>query len=629
MIDTLTGDSGRRYSLEELEAALPLDPGAASQKPSATIIALPGTPPAVMSARVSRFNAAAQANMPAQGRFDALSAAADRNRLLRAIATHPAVIALADSGRAIWLRLLFAFAAAAYCGATEARQIALEWCKTSNRFISEADFDKDWRSFTPGKPGGVTVGTLFDAAAKAGFDFAPWWGAETTTVVQPAPTGNRLVLTSATLDPAELDPVTWLVVGLLLGGELTVIAGMGGSAKTALAIYIAVALAAGRQYVGPFRVNGRPDGLRVIVISSEEDRNRLNLLIAAAANILALSATERARVPHNLQLCDAAESGWQVGAPRADKRESIAPEGEDRAVNELGAVLHGVDLVIFDTSSSLLALPSELDNQAITTLMRRLTRVLRQHNCAGLLLAHTPKLTREQAAALRGEASLVRGGGAFVNASRISLSVTTPPDAEGAMIIAQGLDPKAGRWLEHVKVNDVPLMEPAYFRVTATPVRVRDGTEHSVRAIEFVAAPSMDAASISDAYRNVAMKAIADGGTDKYGATVPLSPSGAGRENTRDANTVIGQALMAANSMLTAAQAKGLAQKVLENLMKIGCVVSQPVQVPKYKVNGAPSGTQTRQGLVARPDLAPWAVQPKRELADADPSATAPVEDGK
>ena len=43
------------------------------------------------------------------------------------------------------------------------------------------------------------------------------------------------------------------------------------------------------------------------MISSEEDSKRLNLLVAAAATTLALSSVERARIPRNLQICDAAE----------------------------------------------------------------------------------------------------------------------------------------------------------------------------------------------------------------------------------------------------------------------------------------------------------------------------------
>jgi hypothetical protein len=64
-------------------------------------------------------------------------------------------------------------------GATAARQIALEWSQTSSRFQDEADFQRDWGSFKS-KRGGVTIGTLIDAAAQDGMDLDPWRDASFT-----------------------------------------------------------------------------------------------------------------------------------------------------------------------------------------------------------------------------------------------------------------------------------------------------------------------------------------------------------------------------------------------------------------------------------------------------------------
>ena len=104
------------------------------------------------------------------------------------------MVALADQPRDAWLKVLFSFADAENRGAPGARDIALAWCKTSSRFQSEADFERDWHSFKP-RPGGITVATLLDAAEKAGFDLEPWrrWQAgqvhwaPATTVVLSAP----------------------------------------------------------------------------------------------------------------------------------------------------------------------------------------------------------------------------------------------------------------------------------------------------------------------------------------------------------------------------------------------------------------------------------------------------------
>jgi hypothetical protein len=408
------------------------------------------------------------------------------------------------------------------------------------------------------------------------------------------------------LAQADLHPIPWLVPGLLIRGDITVLAGQGGGAKTALAVAMAVALAAGLRQVGPFAVN-KPAALRGAYISAEEDANRLGLLIAAACSIVALNGTERAQVQRNLVCHDAAASGWRLGEPRPGHREEIAPEAEDRALNQLAAALAGVDLLILDTLAALLALTNENDNSAATILMRRLGRAARQANCAVMLIHHTPKMTREMAALQRGEVTLIRGGSAIVNTARVVLTITSPTAAEAGQFIMQGLQPDRVRRLEHAKLNDAAPMEPAYFALRSEPVKVHDGSEVAVRAVEFIAPPAVGAAGISDAVRSVVMKAVDAGTVDDHGHKVPLSPGG-GRDNRRDAIPNIARALMNANSGLTEPQAKALAREALKDLRdRIGCVVEQDVQMPQYKAAGQPNGTKPRRGLVARWDLAPWA----------------------
>jgi AAA domain len=406
-------------------------------------------------------------------------------------------------------------------------------------------------------------------------------------------------------DQADLSPVTWLVLGLLLRGEITLLAGQGGSAKTALAVLIAVALAAGRQQLGPWRIKNKPEGLRVAYISAEEDANRFGLLTAAACNVLALGAAERALVKQNLLFHDAAASGLRIGEARPGQREDIAPESEDRALHQLTAALVGVDVLILDTLAALLALPNENDNSTGTTLMRRLGRAARQADCAVMLIHHTPKMTREVAAQQRGEPTLVRGASAFVNSARIVLTATSLSAAEGGQFVMQGKQPDRARRLDHAKINDLPMMDPAYFEVVSEKVPVCDGSKVPVRAVEFIAAPAAGAGGITDAARNVVMKTVDAGAVDDHGTKVPLSPGG-GR-NKRDATTAIARALINANAALTEPQAKHLGREVLKDLMdRIGCVIDQPAQIPQYRKTGQPNGTQTGRGLVARWDLAPW-----------------------
>jgi hypothetical protein len=611
-----------------LSAALP---GTASASMSASVVKLPalqGTPPSVMSTRPSTMTG----RLAPSSWFDRLDPA-QKNEMLRAIAEHPGIVAQADLTERTkdgWLQTLFAFADAERLGATEARDIALSWAKTSKKFKTEADFDKDWLSFNPNRSKVSTVGTLIKAASEAGVDLSRFRDAVTTVVDHAGADQSGPFFTPVPFDAASLRPVPWLAEGLLIRGELTVLAGQGAGAKTATAIALAVAAAAGRHSFGPFPINNRAGGLRVAMISAEENHGSTGLLIAAAANVLALTPAECGLVAQNLVLHDAQESGWRLGEPRPDTHEAIAPAEHDQALITLETAVAGIeapagieaqariDMLVVDTMAALFAAPNENDNNILTNLMRRLRRAARKADCGVLIIHHTPKMSREAAAAQRGEATIVRGGSAITNTPRVALSITALPADEGGRFSMRGLDSKRVRRIEHIKINDMPVMEPAYVYLVSEKVKVHDGSETSVRAVTFTAAPDMTPAGIAAATKNLAMTVIMQGTVDKYGAPVPLSPSNTG--NSRNAVEAVAQALMGANPMLTGPQAKAEAQKALKHLTDIGVVKEEPVDMPKYKPDGSRSGTQKRQGLICHPELAPW-VQPSDEPSSAQTEA--------
>jgi hypothetical protein len=226
-------------------------------------------------------------------------------------------------------------------------------------------------------------------------------------------------------------------------------------------------------------------------------------------------------VRQNLFTHDAQESGWQLGRARPGHREDICPPDADVALNELAPVLFGADVLIMDTMAAHFALENENSNPQVTSLMRRLRAAAKAANCAVLLLHHTPKMTRETAATLRGDAALVRGGSAIVNSARIALTITTPPDAEAGIFIMAGHRPEYVRRIEHAKINDAPPMTAAYFATVEVKVKVRDGSEHGVRAVEFIQPPAASS-SFTDADRNAVMKAVDGGIRDGQGSRLPL-----------------------------------------------------------------------------------------------------------
>jgi len=601
------------YSYRALAAAFGLPEGEAPAAPnnskSATstgnLPSLSGAPSAVFATAASGYVIAVNASVGllSEHWVDELTAN-ERNGLAKAIANDPRMRPLADSPRPQWLAILFGFAALGVPGATEVCEAARTWSKTSSRYSSDADFGRDWNSFDHNRTNGISVGTLIYHAENVGVDLQVWREIARNRSRATAPIVNPVqFFTPVPFDQLHLRPPPWLVSGLLMRGETTTLAGQGGGAKTAWAVHVAVTLAAGFAAVGPFEVDNRPGGLRVAYISAEEDVKRLGLLVAAACQVLSLTKSERALVDANVRYHDAQASGWRLGASRPGQQEEMAPEEHDQHLWQLKAALPGTDLLILDTLAALFALPNENDNNAITALMQRLNRATRQANCAVLLLHHTPKMTREVAAAQRGEATLVRGGGAITNSARVVLTITSPPAKEHPAFIAQGVMPDRGRRLEHAKINDAPPMAPAFFELVSQSVKVHDGSDIAVRAVRFPASGS-SMQTVSRKHGHLIMTAADAGVLDQQGARVPLTFGPGPRNATR---ATVG-ALRAANPNITDKWAEEIARRTLKGLKDLGCISEEEVRLPQYK-NGVPNGTQAGRGLVTHWDSVPWRLE--------------------
>jgi hypothetical protein len=439
----------------------------------------------------------------------------------------------------------------------------------------------------------------------------------------PAP-GLAPFFTPVRTAPADLHRVDWLADGLLIAGDLTVLAGQGGGAKTAFAVMLSAAIAAGRSQCGPIGISQpQPGGLRVAFISAEEDLDRLNLLVAAAAQELQLDPNEWAAVNRNLWLHDARGSGWMLGEARPGVREDISPEALDQGLTILRDALAKLEpaLLVLDTAAALLAVPNENDNILVTNMLRRLRRLAAAHGCAILLLHHTPKMTRENAAAQRGEATLVRGGGAWVNTARVVLSITAPQPNEAGQFVLRGADPTRIRRLEHVKVNDRLHMRPVYFETKSVDVQVSDGTDVQVRAVAF---SRSGAHAVSAAIVTAVMQAVAAGTTDKHGAWVPLSPPGnGGARNDRNATPFIAQAIQSADGSLSADQGGQAVRGVLKELQELGCLAQEEFDIPKYNSIGGPDGCRKVQGLACRWDKVPAPSDGPASPARPSPAAVA------
>jgi hypothetical protein len=273
-----------------------------------------------------------------------------------------------------------------------------------------------------------------------------------------------------------------------------------------------------------------------------------------------------------------------------------------------------------DTAAALLAIQNENDNSAVTAMMRRLRRIAADYECSILLLHHTPKMTRDLGAKQAGEATLVRGGGAWVNSARVVLSITSLSAKECRSFAVA--NPNRIRRIQHVKINDQLHMQPELIELKSVGVTINDGSQVSVRAIQFLnSGTSLQTAS--DPIRSLAMEIVDAGTTDKHGTVVPLSPPGSGGNgNQRGSVDHVARGLLSRGHCQTIEDAKSMAWEILDELIsELGYISCEEVVLSKYKPSGGLDGSRKSNGLVCHWDLAPWPRMPPEGPAPQGPAA--------
>jgi hypothetical protein len=347
------------------------------------------------------------------------------------------------------------------------------------------------------------------------------------------------------------------------------------------------------------------------MLSAEEPTNRVNLLTTAAGILHGLTAAEWAAVKQNFVQHDATKSGWRLGEARPNTREDIAPEAVDTAFNALRAALitRPVDVLILDTLSALIAIPNEIDNGLVTQLLRRLSKLAQEFNCAIILLHHSQKKSRESLATSAGDPEMIRGGGAIANVARVAATITALAEADATRAILAGERPEFVRVITQAKNNDAAFIDPVFITTKSVPVKMANGTTQDVRAVEFITLPPLPApgappsntpqSASHAAVRQAVLAAIHQGVPDDQNVRVPIAPAGTGR---RAASTVLTQAVQAAIGCSNKVAAQ-LARQEVDALLKLRAVVDRDVRLPLYKPDGSQNGTRAARGLEVVPGV--------------------------
>ncbi len=324
-----------------------------------------------------------------------------------------------------------------------------------SRANSMETLEKDWERLHP--PYFLGADYVYDLAADAGWSRLPVIQAAFRDDPLPhdelsAGAGSSLWLPPQ-MDLARHRPRRDIVTDLAPEGELAIVAGQGGVGKTALAVTILAHAACGRPF-GPFAPAGGK-AMKAALISAEEPREVAELLLIAAAERHMLPVDmirDNVRVIADVP-CALARVTREHGVVATDLLRDL-----ERAIEA-----DGVRLAIADPAVHLFDLPSENDNAAVGAALGLLRGVARRTGCAIVLLHHTPKVSREVAAKNRTEATMIRGGSAWVGAARLAATLTAStahagPDAPPLVFrIVKRNDRPAGPGCA-VRIVGVPLL---------------------------------------------------------------------------------------------------------------------------------------------------------------------------
>lgn len=346
-----------------------------------------------------------------------------------------------------WIEILFALHSTRWqCAETLARV----WSMTAPKRYQAAAFASVWRHAKA--TGGTTIEKLFERA-QAALQMSP--------SVVPAPSTALRSSGKLALPLKPPPPRDYLVGQVLVPGTVAVMAGVGGTAKTTLALQLVVHGALGRQ-LGAIQIG---DFASVLFLAEETTAERDRRLGALCTT---LSASERSLVEQRVYCeANAGEDLRMTTIAAGNLFETALVDRVIAATQEhQQACGTRVGLIVLDHARLVMA-GDPLAADHVTALLRALNRIAVTTNTAVLLLAHSPKSTLSKDT--EADASEVFGSGAFVDHTRAAFVLHTMRESERKHF---GLSPDEGRKyvsLTVVKSNYGPSGTQWWFEKEAIP----------------------------------------------------------------------------------------------------------------------------------------------------------------
>lgn len=293
-----------------------------------------------------------------------------------------------------------------------------------------------------------------------------------TTASVTGETGRILTLAGGRVAALESSPPReWVVKKFLPKQTVFTLGGVGGSAKTALAIAIGVHVAAGEAFHGMATNVG---GEGVVFVLGEEDTREAHARINAG--LAGKSAEEKKRILDNiLAFGMLGESACMVTTiDRQAVPTAFVGEIIDVAKEHAGAIRKPVGLIVLDHARMMAAVDLN-DGNAASILMRSLGKIAVETGACVLLIAHSPKSSIDRL----NEASAqdIAGSAALVDMARGSALVRVMSAEEAKKLCIADDERKKYASLEMFKANYAAPFDKLWFE------KVYDQNHDTIKAV--------------------------------------------------------------------------------------------------------------------------------------------------
>lgn len=346
----------------------------------------------------------------------------------------------ADCSYQNWIEILFALHST---GWSCAKPLAQTWSMSAPHRYDAAAFESVWQHARP--MGGTTIATLYHRAKEVCLTVAPSQSVKLTHQIPsflPLARASAGKLSIPTVPPP---PRNYLFGNVIVPGTVAVMAGVGGTAKTGLAIQACIHGALGRN-LGSIQT-GSFASLMFLAEETKAERDR-----RFGALCSRFTAEDRACVEQLVQCY--AEAGNDLRLTALADGNVIETHWVDQIITLALAheqeVSTKVGLIVIDHARLVMS-GDPIASDHVTALLRALNKIAVSTESAVLLLAHSPKSTIGKEG--EPDASEVFGSGAFVDHSRAAFVLTTMREKEAKHFGFSGNQRKEYVSLSVVKAN--------------------------------------------------------------------------------------------------------------------------------------------------------------------------------